>query len=143
MPDFSRLADDEIVQFIADNSTKFASEMSSQFPANIIEGLAAGRLITIREKHGFAIAYRGRHNNWGGGHIPADLIFLYVEQEFEGQGIGSRIVRKVKAKVTPGVSTVLSCEGCSRKLFFERQGFQQTNLGIDDLFKMQFHPQLA
>lgn len=143
MLDFTLLTNEEIVAFIGDNADVFGSEMSDRFPASIVEGLAQGHIVIVREQQGFAVAYIGRHHKWGGGHFPADLIFLYVAKHLQGQGIGSDILSRVKEEVTPGVSITLVCEGSARRSFFERNGFQQIDLGINDWFEMEYTPSLT
>jgi len=140
MTDFTLFSDEEILRFIENNALLFGSELSDDFPEKIIDGLAQGRIIIIREPQGFAVACVGRHYLWGGGHHPADLIFVHVSKGFERRGFGTAIVNRVKREVTPGVSIRLVCEGTDRALFFAKLGFEQCDLGINDWYEMKYEP---
>lgn len=101
--DFTLYSDDEIVDFLDANFDMFASERSDDFPVHLTEGLARGDVFIVRCREGFAVVYRGRHRHFtnSSGHVPADLLFLHVAAEFEGKGIGSKLLANVKSSVTP------------------------------------------
>lgn len=139
MVDFSQLSNAQLIQFVDDHFDLFANERDEKFPANVLSDLERDRIAIIRRMEGFAIAFKGRRHQSSPGGTPADLMFLYVLPEYQGQGIGKALVETIKQSVTPGVPITLKCEGVRRKDFFARLGFRVTEYSEDgDLYEMQW-----
>lgn len=141
MPKFSQLMDVEIIKFIEVNFSAFSSQKDDDFPGNVLDGIARGQFAVVKFDEGFAVAYRGWSFGRGLASDPANLMFLYVAPEFEGQGIGSKLVEQVKREVVPEIPIIMQCEGANRKHFFEGRGFVVTARFEDpEEYKMHYNP---
>lgn len=137
--DFSQLSSAELIQFVDEHFGLFANERDENFPANVLSDLERGRVAIILRTEGFAIAFKGRRHRSSPGGIPADLMFLYVQPDYQGRGIGRDLVEAIKQSVAPGVPIVLTCEGAQRKDFFARLGFHVTEYSeVGDLYDMRW-----
>ena len=68
-------------------------------------------------------------------------MFLFVDPKHEGRGVGTQLIEKVKAEVTPDLPIVLKCEGARRKTFFENRGFDLVEYVEDiDTYSMKLTP---
>jgi GNAT superfamily N-acetyltransferase len=137
--DFSQLSNTQLIQFVDEHFDLFANERDEEFPANVLRDLERNLIAIIRREEGFAIAFKGRRYQSSPGGTPADLMFLYVLPEYQGQGIGRDLVETVRQSVTPEVPITLKCEGVRRKDFFARLGFHVTEYMEDgDLYEMHW-----
>jgi len=137
--DFSQLSNAQLIQFVDDHFDLFANERDEEFPGNVLRDLERDWVVIIRRTEGFAIAFKGRRHRSSPGGTSADLMFLYVLPEYQGQGIGKALVETVRQSVTPGVPVTLKCEGVRRKDFFARLGFLVTEYSENgDLYEMQW-----
>jgi GNAT superfamily N-acetyltransferase len=136
---FSQLSSAQLIKFVDEHFDLFANERDGEFPANVLSDLERDRVATVHRIEGFAIAFKGRRHQSSPGGTPADLMFLYVQPEYQGQGIGKALVEAVRQLVTPGVPFTLKCEGMRRKEFFSRLGFAVTEYcEAGDLYEMQW-----
>ena len=127
-----------------ENFDLFASERDEDFPADVLRDIERGVCAIVRRAEGFAIAFRGRPSEPGRRGYPADLLFLHVPPEHEGNGIGSELVNAIKRAVIPGLPITLTCEGEKRKVFFDRLGFVATEHWEDeDLYAMRWDPETS
>jgi len=141
MTDFTQLSPEQIVAYVDKNFHLFAGDRDDEFPANII-GRVSGQLwATIRRKEGFAIVFKGMNPLLGIEGKNADLMFLHVLPEFEGNGIGTQIIEEAKAAVPSGRKIDITCEGEARLRLFTRAGFTLLRHDIEgDLYHMQWTP---
>jgi ribosomal protein S18 acetylase RimI-like enzyme len=127
MIDFSNYTARQVVDFIDENFQLFANDRCDEFPKNVIRHLNGDLLYCITRKEGFAFVDKGI--NEVKGFFPgknADLMFLYVQPEFEGMGIGAKLIEEAKVCLSEARIMDVSCEGEKRFRYFESKGFELT-----------------
>jgi GNAT superfamily N-acetyltransferase len=98
MASFAHQSPAEIIEFIDSNFGLFSSERADDFPANVLDGIARGVFAVITLEEGFAVAYKGRRFTAGPGGIEADLMFLFVDLAYEGRGLGTQLMNRLKPR---------------------------------------------
>ncbi|OEZ85328.1 hypothetical protein JAB6_21770 [Janthinobacterium sp. HH104] len=72
----------------------------------------------------------------------ADLMFIYILPEFQGGGIGQKLVEQVKKHFNFRVPIELTCETSRRREFFERSDFIVAKYHQDyDMYHMKWIPE--
>src|SRR5690242_3858582 len=92
MTDFTKLTDEEVVNYIDRNFHLFARVRSADFPSEHLLSLKMRTSCILRRKQGFALV----NQNIDASGVSADLAFLYVLPDFQGQGIGANIIEQAK-----------------------------------------------
>lgn len=139
---FQDLSDIEILDFVMRNSDAFAEDIDQDFMKNAVLSVMAGDTVILRRPEGFAITTVGRLFEKGWGQDPADIMFLYVQEEFRGKGVGGDLIEDAKKAVSTGVSITALCEGALRARLFEQHGFSVIGTWDgSETRKLQYVPQ--
>lgn len=141
-PNFQTYEDVEILRFVIEHPSFFGCDESDIDTEQLFLGLQKGEVFVEKIEQGFAIAYRGRLYSKGDGHNPADLMFVYVDDRYRGQGYGKFLVDVVKSKIDDGISIVAVCKGEARKRTFEKYGFvwNLNSVDEDQQFELTYTP---
>ena len=142
MIDFTSYTTLQVIRFVETHPTLFAHELCEDFPKNIIRQLNGDIFQSITRREGFAFV--SRELNEMDDIFPgknAELMFLYVQPEFEGTGIGADLIAKAKACLPDGRIMEFACEGEKRFRNFERKGFKLMRYDEEnDLYHLEWSP---
>lgn len=142
MPNFAKFSDEEIVNFVFENLDKFDAQARPGQKEMLLSSLARDQIAVEKCEEAFAIVARAnrRHDGVAGDIFPinpeANLMFLYVDQEHQGKGIGKILVKKVKDRFMEDQAMTLVCKGEKRKRYFEELGFVFDGLTVESMNDM-------
>lgn len=123
MIEFSQYSDEQIVEFVDEHFDLFSADKNPDFPQNVLRMLKGDLFHIAKRIEGFAVVAKGRNELFGGDGKNAELMFLYVQPEFQGKGIGADLIEKAKTCLTEGRIMEVKCEGQVRRSYFESKGF--------------------
>lgn len=143
MIDFSQYSDEQIVEFVDEHFDLFSADNNPDFPQNILRMLKGDLFHIAKRTEGFAVVAKGRNELFGGDEKNAELMFLYVQPEYQGKGIGADLIEEAKACLPEDRILEIKCEGPERRSYFQSKGFSVVqHFDEYDQYNLELRPPL-